>query len=57
MPFYYFKCAECNRIQEELVKAETKETICKECAAPTKLAPDNLFSSPGLLNKDNKLFS
>lgn len=55
MPYLYFKCTECDNIQEELVKEETKETICKKCIAPTVLAPKHLFSSPGLLKQQKPL--
>lgn len=28
MPFYEFKCRECNKTQEKLVKMDTKEIAC-----------------------------
>lgn len=35
MPLKDFKCKQCNKIEEHLVKAETASTICSSCGANT----------------------
>ena len=50
MPFYSFKCTNCNAIKDELVVIGTESTTCKECGAPTVKQPSFRFSATGLPN-------
>jgi putative FmdB family regulatory protein len=50
MPIYTYKCTQCNTQEDEIVKAGTESTECKECGAPTVKQPSFRFSAHGLPN-------
>jgi putative FmdB family regulatory protein len=50
MPFYTFECTQCKTQRDELVKAGTESTTCRECGAPTAKQPSFRVNVTGLPN-------
>ena len=50
MPIYEYKCGECGRIFDLLIRSQNQEPHCKHCAS-TKLK--RLISRPGLIRSQN----
>jgi putative FmdB family regulatory protein len=50
MPFYSFKCANCDEVKDELVPIGTTSTTCATCGSQTVKQPSFRFSAHGLPN-------